>query len=100
MFVNVEEVSAHEIFYYNGEAIPLKWNDVTNGTLNIKVNTDYIWGNMLRYYEAGLYAWPETVGNISITEESISNSTLDIAVAANSYYTPQTHDINDFNAKY
>lgn len=88
LFVHSEKSSAHEIFYDNGTGISLKWNWVTNGKVNLKINGNGLSSKYSKFYGDAKSAFPTAWGssNISVVETDANTSNIDLATATETYW--------------
>lgn len=88
---NIKNVYAHEIFYDGNVGVPLKWHDATDGVAHLKMNGEMLSENYSAYYTVVRRAWPNAFPtlptHVSVSDETFSNSNVDLCTATTTYWT-------------
>jgi predicted Zn-dependent protease len=82
--------SAHEIYYTgsspNWTAIPVKWNNLSNGNAYLKINGDNLNSEYSSAYSTASFLWSTYSQKVTISQTSFGSSTVDVASATKTYW--------------
>lgn len=78
LFLNVQEVAAHEAYYSNGVGVPLRWAHVDNTICYVKISTYNLSEDYTPYYNDVIYAWPNASARVSVTPTTFAESNIDL----------------------
>ncbi|MEK3796297.1 zinc-dependent metalloprotease family protein [Paenibacillus sp. FSL R7-0204] len=82
--------SAHEIYYTgsptNATAYPIKWDNLSNGKANLKINGDNLSTEYTSAYSTASFLWSTYSKKVTTSQASFGASTLDIASATKAYW--------------
>lgn len=82
--------SAHEIYYTgsstNATAIPIKWNNFSNGKAYLKINGDNLSSEYSSAYSTASFLWSTYSQKVTTSQVSFGASTLDIASTTKAYW--------------
>ncbi len=92
LLMNSVRVDAHEIFYWNGTGICLRWYYTTNNVAQLKTNDDYLSFPYSSNYSAAIGAWPGTTAYVNMTDSYQNSSNVDFASATISYWQQRYPD--------
>ncbi|WP_138496533.1 hypothetical protein [Paenibacillus pinistramenti] len=84
-------LSAHEMYYSgsapNWTAIPIKWNNLSNGKPYLKVNGDYLNSDYTSAFTTAATLWSTYSQKVVIDKVGYGSSNVDVATGTKTYWS-------------